>query len=334
MKDINLKEKPSLCDSEFLTDTLHGLSLSQKMLPSKYFYDEKGSQLFDQICELQEYYLTRTESKLLNDISKDLDELLSSESNLLEPGSGAGDKLKILLSSLSNLKKITLLDISQEMLVNSGKKLRSLYPQIEVNTIVGDFTEVSEYHEEIETLKGDKVIFFPGSTIGNFSPIEAGKLLSSFASVAGENGALLIGVDQIKDKTLIEEAYNDSKGITAEFNLNMLRRINRELNGTFNTEQFTHKAFYNAESSHIEMHLVSSCPQTASVNGTTFNFSEGETIHTENSYKYSPDGFRSIARTAGWHPIQHWEDPNKWFGLHFLKIDKMNINKIKVNKSP
>ena len=321
MKDINLQQKPSLDNLDFLDDTIHGLSQPQKTIPSKYFYNEKGSLLFEQICDLKEYYLTRTELALLVGISSELDNLLTVNCHLLEPGAGSCEKLQRLLGHLSRPKKITLLDISPEMLASSGTKLRKQFRDIDVRTLVGDFTKVQEYQSHVANENEHTVIFFPGSTIGNFSPIEANQLLSSFASLAGTNGAMLIGVDQIKPIETLEQAYNDKKGVTAEFNLNLLERINKELNGTFNLESFIHKAIFNAKRSRIEMHLHSTCQQTVHVNGHAFSFSEGESIHTENSYKYSAEGFCSIAKAAGWRPVKHWQDPNEWFGLHYMEVE-------------
>ncbi|XOV78637.1 MAG: L-histidine N(alpha)-methyltransferase [Aestuariibacter sp.] len=327
MKNTNVQQHSSDCDEEFLKDILDGLSHPQKNIPSKYFYNEKGSQLFDQICELDEYYLTRTELALLKSISGELDILLEIDSHLLEPGAGSGDKLQLLLGTLTSPQKVTLLDISPETVISSGAKLRAQFPHLDVQTVVGDFTKLHDYHPHVAKEEHHTTIFFPGSTIGNFSPIEASQLLSSFASIAGHNGALIIGVDQIKSTDVLEKAYNDAQGVTAEFNLNLLERINNELNGTFNPNQFYHKAFYNSELSRIEMHLYSRSQQTVHVNGHPFEFEEGESIHTENSYKYSYESFCRVAKASGWRPVAYWQDPNKWFGLHYLQVDSQENEK-------
>ena len=320
MKDFTLSQPTECYDSEFLHDTLQGLSHPQKCLPSKYFYDAYGSQLFTDICTLKEYYVTRTETALLERVKGDIARLLGPHVHVIEPGAGASDKVQVLMAHLSAPQQLTLTDISAEILQAAGKRLEQCFPGLPVNTVVGDFTRLHALPSPaLAPTRGRQVVYFPGSTIGNFSPIEAGRLLSMFGSWVGEKGLLLIGVDQIKSTPLLERAYNDDQGVTAAFNLNLLSRINRELEGTFDLGQFRHHAFFNEEQSRIEMHLISTRAQTVQVAGQPFAFTQGESIHTENSYKYTPEGFIQMARAADWYPIKHWHDAARWFGLHLME---------------
>ena len=308
-------------DSVFLEDVLDGLAQGQKSLPCKYFYDERGSELFTKICELQEYYLTRTEMDLLLQVREDIALKVGTQVQIIEPGSGAGEKIKLLLEMFDAPRSVTLIDISAEILHDSVQSMRERFPDLSVKAVIGDFTCLHQLelgHDE--ELHNNPLLYFPGSTIGNFSPIEASALLSSFAKGLGHRGGLLIGVDQVKCAHVLERAYNDQDQVTSEFNKNLLRRINRELDADFDLTCFSHDAFYNQEQARIEMHLVSEVDQTVSVAGEQFQFTQGETIHTENSYKYTIESFTKLAKAAGWQSQAYWTDPEQKFAIHYMRF--------------
>lgn len=293
----------------------------QKTLPCKYFYDERGSQLFTEICEQEEYYLTNTEMELLRNHAQDIAKIIGKGASIIEPGSGAGEKIQTLLRALDEPNCYIPLDISEEILQESANIIASAFPEIEVKPIQVDFTANVEL-PELNASHNKRLVFFPGSTIGNFNQEEVVEFLGKLRSMAGQGGSLLIGVDLIKDKEVLEAAYDDKNGVTAEFNKNLLHRINDELNADFDPNAFVHNAFFNDEESRIEMHLTSQQDQSVQIQDKTFDFVEGETIHTENSYKYSVSGFITLAQDNGFELEKVWQDENELFGLFYLNVKR------------
>ena len=302
--------------NSFYRDVVAGLSMSQKALPPKYFYDERGSQLFEAICELPEYYPTRTEAALLSRIAPDLAKALSGYDHLIEYGSGASKKTRIVLDALTALKTYVPMDISEEFLLGVAEVLNADYPSLDVVPLVGDFTGDVVLPREVR--RGRKIGFFPGSTIGIVIPEGGRDFLRRARRTLGENAAFLLGADLVKDEAVLRAAYNDRAGVTADFNLNLLSRINRELGADFDPCAFHHNAIWNKEESRIEMHLVSDKAQSISVNGHSFRFRKGETIHTENSYKFTPDRLTKLAEDAGWSVRQLWADEAFPFAVALL----------------
>lgn len=302
---------------DFLRDVIEGLSQDQKQLAPKYFYDSHGSALFDRICDLEEYYPARTELGVLKARANEIADLVDGQ-HLIEFGSGSSVKIRILLDAADGLASYVPVDISRDHLLSAAHSIARDYPDLSVIPVCADFTRTFELPDTIEN--GEKVGFFPGSTIGNFSRQEAQEFLSMTAGMLGDGGGLVIGVDLKKDPELLNAAYNDDEGVTAEFNLNLLTRINRELGGTFDIDSFTHQALYNTDEGRVEMHLISSRDQTASVNGYTFHFEHNESIHTENSHKYDIEEFHEMCREAGYVPDRTWTDANNLFSVHYLKV--------------
>lgn len=301
----------------FLDDVLHGLSLTPKTLPCKYFYDETGSRLFDEICQLDEYYPTRTETAIMRAHAGEMAALMGRDVVLVEYGSGSSTKSRILLDHLPDLEAYVPIDISKEHLCRSADCLACEYAGLPIHPVCADYTapfRLPTFGRENATWS----VYFPGSTIGNFHKPEAVRFLRQIARVVGACGGLLIGVDLKKDKRVIEAAYNDRRGITAAFNMNLLRRINRELGADFDLDQFRHYAFYNEDRGRIEMHLRSLASQTVGLNGTEIAFGAGETIFTECSYKYSLDGFACLAAEAGFTVSRVWTDPAHLFSVQYL----------------
>ena len=302
---------------EFLRDVIEGLSQVQKRISPKYFYDAQGSALFDQICELDEYYPTRTEMGLLEQSAEEIADIVTGQ-HLIEFGSGSSTKIRILLDAATDLASYVPVDISRDHLFASAEAIAQDYPDLDVIPVCADFTRSFELPEKVED--GNKVGFFPGSTIGNFSREEAADFLSMTTNLLGDDGGLVIGVDLKKDPKLLHAAYNDNNGVTAEFNLNLLGRINRELDGTFELDSFTHEAHYNEVKGRIEMHLVSDKDQSVSVNGHTFYFKRDESIHTENSHKFDVEEFHELGRRAGFHAEKTWIDEDDLFSIHYLRV--------------
>jgi dimethylhistidine N-methyltransferase len=305
-------------ESDFASDTLHGLSKTQKSLACKWFYDENGSKLFEAITKTHEYYPTRVETRLLCDLVADIAALIPDLAAVIEPGSGSSAKTRILLESQPNLQTYIPIDISEDFLLAAAERLQRDFPRLEIAPLAADFTASLPPVGLADNL--ERLVFFPGSTIGNFAPGEAGRLLCAIRNFAGKNAWLLIGVDMTQNEALLIPAYNDPGGITAQFNRNLLRRANRELGADFNTDCFQHRAHFNRRERRVEMHLVSLQKQTVTINGKVFRFEQGETIHTENCYKYSRDEFEVIIRDCGWQPRHHWEDRRESnFGVFLLK---------------
>ena len=302
---------------DLLGEVLHGLACQPKRLPPKFFYDQRGSQLFDAITRLPEYYPTRTEIGILREQGEAIAAHLGHDSVLIELGSGSPLKIRVLLDSLRPAVYMPV-DISGEHLRDSASHIARDYPQIQVEAVCADYSAGLQLPEL--PLDADRAAFFPGSSIGNFEPPAAVDLLRDVGEELGPGGALLIGVDLKKDRQQLDAAYNDSRQITAAFNLNLLTRINREANADFDTERFDHRAFYNAAQGRIEMHLVSTCSQQVRVNEQHFTFVPGESIHTENSYKYSIDEFHALGAKAGYEAEQVWTDADELFSVHCLRV--------------
>lgn len=297
-------------------DVKEGLRKSQKQLPAKYFYDEHGSKLFEQITQLDEYYLTRAEKEILKENISDISKRIGSNTMLIELGSGSSKKTRLLLDRLSDLAAYVPVDISEKYLLKVVSRLRIDYPHIPVIPVFADYTS----NFDLPNLGGDyskQVVFFPGSTIGNFSPDEIHSFFDNLTSATEADSSMLIGVDLKKDKKILEAAYNDSQGITAQFNKNILVRLNREVNANFDVDQFSHRAFFNENEGRIEMHLVSEAEQEVEIIGDQFHFEEGESIHTENSYKFTPDEFEELV--SDWYSVEEiWTDSNDYFSVQFL----------------
>lgn len=302
---------------DFLRAVLAGLSKSQKELPCRFFYDERGSALFEQITELEEYYPTRTEAKILDERRAELAAIATPNSVLVEFGSGSSTKTEILLDAIGDLAAYVAIDVSDTALTDARKRIEARFPHLRVETIVADFST----HVEMPRSLGGKpqLGFFPGSTIGNLTRPEARALLRHFREILGQGARFVIGVDLKKDLSILLPAYNDERGVTAAFNLNLLRRINRELGGDFDMNAFRHEAVWNESSGRIEMHLVSLKQQSVHVGGQAFEVADGETIHTENSHKYSVGEFQALAQAAGWRPVAAWTDPQRLFSVHVLE---------------
>nr|WP_238258539.1 L-histidine N(alpha)-methyltransferase [Methylobacterium gnaphalii] len=304
------------CDHGFLNDVWEGLSAKPKFLSAKYFYDAAGSELFEDITGLPEYYPTRAELRILDEHGAAIAAVLPAGSALVEFGAGSTVKVRRLLQHLTDLRAYVPVDVSGDFLRAQAEELRRDIPGLAVEPVVADFTHPFALPASI----GDapRAGFFPGSTIGNFQPDEAVRLLDIFGTILGEDARLIVGVDLVKDTDVLEAAYDDAAGVTAAFNLNLLARINRELAGSFEPDNFRHRAFFNAEASRIEMHLVSHRDQEIEVAGRRFGFAAGESIHTENSYKYSVESFRALAAKAGWTACDVWTDPEGLFSVHAL----------------
>jgi dimethylhistidine N-methyltransferase len=300
----------------FARAMIAGLSSRPRALPAKYFYDTVGSELFDRICALPEYYPTRTEVDILTRHADEMAELIGPDVEVLEFGAGSGHKIRILLNALRQPRRYLPIDISGDHLTAAMAQLEADFPALVVRPVVADYTRPFALAPLGPGIRR-RVGFFPGSTIGNLTPDEAVGFLKTAASLL-RGGGLLIGVDTVKDPGLLHSAYNDAAGVTAAFNLNMLARANRELGSNFDLERFAHYAFYNAPLRRIEMHLVSRCLQSAEVCGRTFTFAEGEAIHTENSHKFTVDGFRALATAAGFRPGPAWQDDARMFSVHWL----------------
>lgn len=294
-------------NAEFHQDVIAGLSMSRKALPCKWFYDEVGSHLFEAITKTDEYYLTRAETAMLHTVAQALPALLPALSVIIEPGSGSSIKTRILLSKLPYLQHYVPMDISADFLKSVSQSLHQEFPDLAIHPITADFTALHQINLP-QQLPAKRLVFFPGSTIGNFSPSAAQRLLKSFHPLAGDSGYLLIGIDGTQKAETLIEAYDDQAGITAQFNLNLLVRANNELKADFDLNQFVHSVRWAPESHRIEMHLKSTCAQTVSIGQHQFAFESGETIFTESCYKYPQTLFESLAAAAGWKLTHAWHD--------------------------
>ena len=317
MNDVASFEDYRPDDEEMLSEALEGLLATPKTLPCKYLYDEKGSDLFQQICQLPEYYPTRTEIHLLKSIAGEIAELIGPACQMIEYGSGSSEKMHIVLRALIEPESFTAVDISKEHLLSVTKALSKEFPKLKVHAVSADFVHPFSVPEMIGD--GLRVGFFPGSTIGNFTYDAAIDFLQGTREVVGRSGAMLVGLDLKKDERILHAAYNDAQGVTAAFNMNLLARLNSELGATFKLSKFCHEAFYNAEIGRIEMHLKSLSDQTVRLGREVISFEKNETIHTENSYKYGLDEFMELAERAGYKTLKSWRDPDNLFGICFLQ---------------
>ena len=303
----------------FRDDVLRGLALPQKEIPAKYFYDARGSELFEEICGLEEYYPTRTETALLRKVASEIADRVGPNAVLIEYGAGASQKVRILLDRLEATAAFIPIDISGEHLLQAAKGLAADYPRLQIVPVAADYTERFELPVPSGLGSAKKVVFFPGSTIGNFSEPEAKDFLKKSAALLAGGGEMIVGVDLKKDERVLLDAYNDAKGVTARFNLNLLTRINTEIGADFDLAAFEHHAPWNPEAGRIEMHLVSRVRQSVTVAGRQFEFAEGESIHTENSYKFTVGEFQDLARSAGFDPVTVWTDDRDLFSIHYLR---------------
>jgi dimethylhistidine N-methyltransferase len=313
LNDTTSEIKPE----DIQTEVIEGLSKQQKMLPSKFFYDERGSQLFDEICQLDEYYLTRTEIKIMRDNIEEIASHIGEKCVLVELGSGSSTKIRLLLDHLPSLVGYVPVDISEEHLIKSVQNLKSDHPNLPVYPLVADYTKwfkLPQINKKFNSIDA----FYPGSTMGNFTPTEARGFLERIARIDGAGSGLLIGVDLKKDKKILDAAYNDSKGVTAEFNLNILHHINNNICANFSVENFIHHAYYNEEFGRIEMHLKSKTDHVVNVEDLSFKIEKDETILTEYSYKYSLDDFAELVQ--GLYKVEKvWVDDNNLFSVQFLR---------------
>ncbi len=292
------------------------LSRPVKSISPKWFYDEAGSELFEQITALDEYYPTRTEAALLASIAPELSAVIPDGAALVEFGSGASAKTRILLDAAPQLSAYVPMDISVEALDAAARSINADYPALDVWSVAGDFTHPIALPAQVEGRP--RVGFFPGSTIGNFGPVGAQQFLGEVRALLGEGASMIIGADMVKDGQTLVAAYDDARGVTAAFNLNLLARANREIGADFDLDGFSHRAVWNAAESRMEMHLVSRSAQTVHIDGRTFYFAAGETLHTENSYKFTRAGFEALAASAGWRLGRSWVSPPPEFAVFVL----------------
>ncbi|MBE0359178.1 L-histidine N(alpha)-methyltransferase [Pseudoalteromonas aliena] len=322
MNQITAIKQSNITDTEFLNDVISGLTQQQKTLPCKYFYDDKGAALFEQITTLQEYYVTRTELSILEQHSQAIADLLPENLSIIEPGCGSGKKVAYLLAHMANVKTFVPFEISEEMLSYSLAHLSPLFPELIISPLLGDFTHsqmVKQLTKDTALDSQTNLVYFPGSTLGNFAPVKAIEIMNNFHRLCGVNGYVLIGVDLVKERQVLLDAYNDKVGVTAAFNKNLLQRINNELNGTFNLDNFSHESRFNEQHSRIEMHLVSNCNQSVIINDQQIDFIEDESIHTENSHKYTLESFKQLAAQANLTLEQTWQDDSNYFALCLLR---------------
>ena len=304
----------------FRDAALRGLQKPQKQIPSKFFYDARGSKLFDKICELDEYYPTRTEIAIMRQNVEAMVEAIGPRARLVEYGSGSSLKTRILLDHLDDLASYVPVDISKSHLLESAEALAEDYPNLSIQPVCADYTTPFELPEP--PLPARRTVgYYPGSTIGNFQRNEARDFLRHIAEAVGETGGLLIGVDLKKDIEVLKAAYDDSEGVTAAFNKNLLRRMNRELDATFDLDAFEHRPVWNEERGCMESHLRSKNTQTVRVAGERVSFEKGETIHTEDSHKYTLDGFADLAASAGFRVETVWTDERSYFSVQYCSVE-------------
>ncbi len=301
----------------FLEDVLDGLMARQKWLKPKYFYDETGSRLFDRICDLPEYYVTRTELGIMQAHAAGMAHALGSRTLLIEPGSGSSLKVRLLLDRLDEPAGYVPVEICEAHMLASVRALAADYPALEILPMCADFTQSFQVPAPVRAERR-RAVYFPGSTLGNFPPEQAADLLRNLRDTVGAGGAVLLGVDLRKDPAILVPAYDDAAGVTAAFNRNLLVRINRELGADFNPEAFAHRAVWNEAQGRIEMQLVSRRAQRARVAGRDIRFAAGEVVTTEFSYKFTPTGVAELAAAAGFRVERSWSDDREWFGVYCL----------------
>ncbi|MCU7917219.1 MAG: L-histidine N(alpha)-methyltransferase [Candidatus Thiodiazotropha sp. (ex Epidulcina cf. delphinae)] len=298
---------------------VNGLSRVDKSIPPKFFYDKRGSELFERICEQPEYYLPSVERRMLSQLTQEIAALTGRGRILIEPGAGSAAKVRLLLDELRPVAFVPM-DISFDYLKSSAMDLAREYPWLKIHATCVDYTHSMPVPEEIPD--GPRLLFFPGSSLGNFDRDEAGAFLRMVHGALGDDGMLLIGVDTKKSESLLNAAYNDAAGLTAKFNLNLLHRVRQELNADLDPDLFEHRAFYNTEAGRIEMHLVSTHRHRFRLNGHSFEFEAGERLHTENSYKYVPQEFIDLASESGFSELRHWVDDGGLFAIYLLTADR------------
>jgi L-histidine Nalpha-methyltransferase len=303
----------------FREEVLSGLRQQSKKLPCKFFYDHRGSLLFEEICNLEEYYLTRLETGILDGYIEEISALCGSEFVLAELGSGSSTKTRLLLNHLRATAYVPI-DISRQQLLDSAGALGKDYPRLAIVPLCADYTQ--EFRLPSLTFGKRTIVFFPGSSVGNFEPPNAATFLSRIRAICKPDGGMLVGVDLQKSRSVLERAYNDARGVTAAFNLNLLLRANRELGADFDLDRFRHRAIYNEQEGRIEMRLVSLRAQTVHIGEETISFIRDEYITTEHSYKYTVEGFEEIAKRAGFAVRQVWTDPRRWFSVFFLATNQ------------
>lgn len=305
-----------------LEELLSGMRKQPKTVSSKWFYDSRGAELFDQICTLPEYYPTRTETSILRENASSISDLVSRRSTIYEFGSGSSTKVGILFDAISDLRGYVPIDICQSYLKHSVESLGRERPGLRVSPLHADFTNPFTLTDSLtpETSARERLGFFPGSTIGNFTPVEAAVFLRNLGRTLGTGGSLLIGVDLVKDRNILEAAYNDNQGVTSQFNLNLLNHLNQAFGSNFDLENFEHRAFFNSELSRIEMHLVAKKSCVVQFPGESVHFEAGESLHTENSYKYTLGAFRSLLESSGFSEVDYWTDQNGYFGVFLFRI--------------
>jgi len=316
--DTNIKEHATSL-KQMYREVIEGLSKDRKELSSKYFYDERGSQLFDKICGLEEYYVTRTEAQIMQDNITEIESEMGQSLQLIEYGSGSSDKIRILLDNIPAIQAYVPIDISCEFLAKSAAQIAAAYPHIQVMPVCADYSRPFQIPDPDAAIR-QRVVYFPGSTIGNFHHDEAIGFLKNMAQAVGGDSTLLIGVDLKKDEAILNRAYNDAQGVTAAFNLNQLAHFNKALGSDFDLKSFEHHAFYNKQMGRIEMHIRSRRAQEVHVNGDIVPFEKGETIWTESSYKYSLPEFSALADEAGYHVVKVWTDDKKLFSVQYLRV--------------
>jgi L-histidine N-alpha-methyltransferase len=305
-----------ISQQNILEEIVGGLAQEEKRLSPRFLYDTRGSWLFDAITRLPEYYPTRTEQQIFSLHSREIRSALPPQSVIIEPGSGNGEKARLLISSV-DMQAYVPVEICESHLLKASERIVKDFPGLEVHAVCADFTQIHNLPDEIPA--EPRTVFFPGSTIGNFEPAAAIDLLQAFRRWVGQGGNALIGVDCKKEQRVLEAAYNDQQGVTSEFNRNILSNINKLTGADFMPEQFEHQAFYNERSGRIEMHLRSVCRQKVSIGSQVVEFAEGESIHTESSYKYEVQEFAQLAMQAGFEHQHCWQDPRGYFGLHYLR---------------
>lgn len=305
----------------FADDVIAGLSASHRAIPCKYLYDERGSELFEGICDTDDYYVTRADIALHEAHRDEIAEAIGPDAHIIEFGSGAGIKIRIILEA-THPRAYTPIEISGEALAQSVTALSQQFPALDIRPLQADYTKpVPDEALTLEPPARHRVVYFPGSTISNFTHTDAHEFLTRMARIAGPGGGVLIGVDLVKPVERLERAYDDSDGVTAAFNTNLLRRLEADLGATLERDAFEHRAIYNEDRQRIEMHLVATRPTTIELDGKRFEFDTGESIHTENSHKYSIEGFRKLVEGTGLHPVTTWTDPDGLFSMHYLETD-------------
>jgi len=314
--NVVFKNEPSSIEGDN-AEIMRGLLSQKKYINPKFFYDTLGSELFEDITQLPEYYPSRTERSILIDNADDIAEYCGRQCVLVEPGSGSSEKVRLLLDAIRPSAYVPM-DIAADFLQRSATRLGGEFPWLNIQAISADFSDEDYFEHQLP--EGKRVVFYPGSTLGNMTPPQAQIFLSGLRRWIGSAGGVLIGIDQHKSQAVLEAAYNDRQGVTAQFNLNALRVVNRLMPANFDENNFSHQAFYNQQLQRIEMHLVSNKDQIVRVADKSISVAEGETIHTENSYKYSQSTFEALASRSGFTLQKTWSDERQYFALHYLTV--------------